>query len=85
MIQEIKYEVKEEEHKEQKAWRSCCFELEPHCVAYISQFIFSTSVFGFCAVMLMQAEGDCNKSAPYINIISFMLGKILSSVLTSKD
>jgi hypothetical protein len=73
------------EEKKDNAWRSCCFTLDKGCVAYSGQFVFSMSVLTFCAVMLVQAQGDCNKSSAYINIISFMMGKILSSVLTSKE
>lgn len=67
------------------AWRSCCFTLDKGCVAYTGQFIFSMSVLTFCAVMLIQHDGDCSMSSPYINIISFMMGKLLANVLTSKD
>jgi len=66
-----------------KVWRSCCFNLNSHCVSYAGQFIFSMSVLGFCAVMLIRADGSCEKSSSYINIISFMMGKILSSIQSS--
>jgi len=66
-----------------KVWRSCCFNLNSHCVSYAGQFIFSMSVLGFCAVMLIKANGSCEKSSSYINIISFMMGKILSSIQSS--
>ena len=79
------YMISPEEEKKEDVWRSCCFLLDKGCIAYSGQFIFSLSTLSFCAVMLVQAEGDCNKSSAYINIISFMLGKILSSVLSSKD
>jgi hypothetical protein len=41
------------------------------------------SVFGFCAIMLVKADGDCNKSSPFIGLISFLMGKLLNSVVTS--
>lgn len=66
-----------------KVWRSCCFSLNSHCVSYAGQFIFSMSVLAFCAVMLIKANGSCEQSSSYINIISFMMGKILSSIQSS--
>lgn len=66
-----------------KVWRSCCFNLNSHCVSYAGQFIFSMSTLFFCAYMLVRANGSCEQSSSYINIISFMLGKILSSIQSS--
>ena len=66
-----------------EVWRSCCFRLDGHCIAYAGQFIFTMSVLGFCSVMLVKANGSCEQSSSYINIISFMMGKILSSVMSS--
>jgi len=80
-MEEIKYEIKENE----RGWKSCCFELDSHMVAYFGQFIFSMAVLGFCALMLIKADGSCEQSSSYINIISFMMGKILSTVMTSSD
>ena len=62
-------------HENAKVWRSCCFNLDSHCVAYTGQFIFTMSVLGFCSVMLVKANGSCEQSSSYINIISFMMGK----------
>jgi hypothetical protein len=80
-MDEIKYEQKDEH----KVWKSCCFELDSHFIAYAGQFVFSMSVLGFCSVMLIKANGSCEQSSSYINIISFMMGKILSTVMTSSD
>jgi hypothetical protein len=84
-MEEVKYEIKENEEKKGRGWRSCCFELDSHMVAYVGQFTFSMSVLGFCALMLIKADGSCEQSSSYINIISFMMGKILSTVMTSSD
>jgi hypothetical protein len=84
-MEEVKYEIKENGEKNPRGWRSCCFELDSHMVAYVGQFTFSMSVLGFCAVMLIKADGSCEQSSSYINIISFMMGKILSTVMTSSD
>jgi hypothetical protein len=68
---------------EKAIWRSCCFQLDPRCLAYAGQFTISMTVLGISTYMLLQADGDCNKSSPYIGIISFLLGKILSTVVSS--
>lgn len=77
--------IQPEEEKKDNAWRSCCFTIEKNFVAYLGQFIFSMSVLSFCGIMLIKHDGDCSMSSPYINIISFMMGKILNNVLSSKD
>lgn len=69
----------------QEGWRSCCFTLNPHGVAYAGQFIFAMSVLFFCCLMLINADGDCNKSSAYIGLISFLMGKLLSTVQTSTN
>jgi hypothetical protein len=79
---EVLYEIKEEK-KEQKVWKSCCLELSPQGVAYFGQFLTTGFVLSISTYFLIQADGDCNKSSPYIGLISFVMGKILSSVISS--
>ena len=79
-------EIKQNEDDEKddnKVWRSCCFQLNSHCVSYFGQLVFSMSMLAFCAIMLIKANGSCEQSSSYINILSFMLGKILSSIQSS--
>jgi len=64
-------------------WVSCCLKTDRQAVVYFGQLSFSFSVLVFCAAMLVLADGDCNKSSPYIGLISFLLGKLLSSVTDS--
>ena len=68
----------------QDVWRSCCFQLSPAGVAFGGQLTVTIMVLGISTLMLVKADGDCNKSAPYFSMISFMLGKILSSVISSQ-
>lgn len=84
----LEAKVEEVEYNEQhnnRSWKSCCFELDSRCVAYLGQFIFSMSLLTFCAYMLVKFDGACDKSSAYVNILSFMLGKILSSVISSNE
>ena len=71
--------------KKDDVWRSCCFDLSPAGVAYCGQFIVTMSVLGISTLMLIKADGNCEQSASYIGLISFVLGKILSSVISSSQ
>ena len=82
-IDQKKGDVEVKEVEEMKTWRSFCFEVNPHAVAYIGQYTITMSVLGLCAYMLLNSDGDCNRSSPWIGLISFILGKILSSVISS--
>jgi hypothetical protein len=64
-------------------WRSCCITTDRQSTVYIGQLLFSFTVLGFSAVMLVLADGDCNKSSPYIGLISFLMGKLLSTVVAT--
>ena len=79
--------VAEEEEKQQphviEEWKSCCFRLSPPAIAYFGQMFTTLCIILICAYMLVRADGNCDKSSPYIGLISFMLGKILSSVISS--
>lgn len=73
------------EHEKQEVWESCCLRVDPHGIAYFGQYTISLLVLGVSTYMLIKADGDCNKSSPYIGLISFLLGKILSSVVSSSS
>lgn len=81
---EVKQNIPEDiEPPKSRILRSCCFNLDRDCVSYMGQISFATLTLCFCAFMLVKANGSCEQSSSYINIISFMLGKILSSIMTS--
>jgi hypothetical protein len=71
--------------QERARWVSCCLTTDKQAVVYFGQLSFSFSVLIFCCTMLVLADGDCNKSSPYIGLISFLLGKLLSSVTDSSQ
>ena len=66
-----------------QVWRSCCFDADKEIMVWIGQMMIMVLVLCFCAVMLIAADGSCDKSSPYIGLISFVLGKALSSVVDS--
>lgn len=69
--------------KDDKVWESCCIRTNPHAIAYIGQIGISIIILTFSFIMLLQANGSCEKSSPYIGLISFLMGKLLSSVVGS--
>jgi len=77
---EIQHDFKEEV---EVTWKSCCLRTDRQAVVYIGQLSFSITVMGICTTMLILADGDCNKSSPYISLIAFLLGKLLSQVVDS--
>ena len=77
---EITHDLAQED---QGSWRSCCLRTDRQAVVYIGQLSFSLTVMGICCAMLILADGDCNKSSPYISLIAFLLGKLLSQVVDS--
>ena len=77
------HEQKSQPNTPTATWRSCCIETDRQATVYIGQLVFAFSVLGFSAIMLVKAGGDCEQSSPYIGLISFLLGKLLSSVSDS--
>ena len=76
-------EVKYTQEEDQGSWRSCCLRTDRQAVVYLGQLIFSLSVLGICTMMLVLADGNCEKSSGYISMISFLAGRILSQVIDS--
>lgn len=66
-----------------KTWRSMCITVDKTMTVYIIQFIITLFILSFSAYMLAHSEFDCVKSSPYINLIMFILGKVLASVMTT--
>lgn len=64
-------------------WTSCCIQTDRGAVVYLGQMCFAGALIALCAVMLVKANGDCSVSSPYISLLSFLAGKILSSVADS--
>ncbi len=77
---EVKHEFGEEK---EVIWKSCCLSTDRQALVYFGQLSFSLSVLGICTTMLILADGECNRSSPYISLIAFLLGKLLSSVVDS--
>ena len=71
------------DNKKELVWTSCCIRSNPHAMAYIGQLLISIIILAFSFIMLIKANGNCEQSSPYIGLISFLMGKLLSSVMTS--
>ena len=77
-------EVRSGEKKEKReVWESCCLQTDSHAVAYFGQLSISILILAFSFIMLIKANGSCEQSSPYIGLISFLMGKLLSSVVGS--
>jgi hypothetical protein len=72
-----------QELDERDTWQSCCLKTDRQAVIYLGQMTIAFSVLAFSGAMLVTANGNCEKSSPYIGLISFILGKLLSSVTDS--
>jgi len=83
MIIPMNDEVESKDNNNKDSWKSCCLTTDRQAVVYIGQILFSFAVLSFSGLMLYNADGSCEKSSPYIGLISFLLGKILSSVTDS--
>jgi len=68
-----------------EVWESCCVRTNPHAIAYFGQLLISIIILAFSFIMLIKANGSCEQSSPYIGLISFILGRVLSTVKSSTD
>jgi len=64
-------------------WKSCCLKSDKTMIVFLSQILTTLLILAFCAFQLAKSEFDCNKSSPYIGLISFILGKLLATISTS--
>ena len=79
---QIDLEDKQVEYEHE--WKSCCITVDKNMMVYFGQLSFAFAILAFCAVMLVKSDGDCNRSSPYIGLLSFMLGKLLQLWLQNK-
>ena len=68
-----------------RQWHSCCFAggTDKQMVLYFGQLGISTAILAFSFLQLIRAEGNCDRSSPYIGLISFLMGKLLATVVDS--
>lgn len=71
------------DNKKELVWESFCIRTNPHAIAYFGQLLISIIILAFSFIMLIKANGNCEQSSPYIGLISFLMGKLLSSVMAS--
>ncbi len=68
-----------------RVWQSCCCAggTERQMVVYFGQMFFSIVILAFSFVQLVRANGNCDRSSPYIGLISFLMGKLLATIVDS--
>ena len=64
-------------------WVSCCLRSDRQAVVYLGQMGFSAALIALCGIMLVRADGACEQSGPYLNLLSFLAGKVLATVVDS--
>jgi len=74
-------DIKDNNKKE--GWESFCIRTNPHAIAYFGQLLISIIILALSFIMLIKANESCEQSSPYIGLISFLMGKLLSSVMAS--
>jgi hypothetical protein len=67
-----------------KIWRSCCLVVDKNMIVYLSQMMFALMILLFSCFQLNRYSDQCNIASPYYSLISFILGKLLSSIVTAK-
>lgn len=77
--EEVLLKVDEDEIAPQ-VWKSCCFQVSPRMITYGGQVLITCSIIVLSSVMLIRADGSCDKSSAYIGLLSFILGKFLSVI-----
>ena len=82
-VLEINQLVEKPDELKKEVWESCCLKMSPHGTAYFGQLSISILILAFSFIMLIKANGSCEQSSPYIGLISFLMGKLLSSVVGS--
>lgn len=66
---------------EDRTWNSCCLKSDRKALVFFSQLSVSAAVLAFSCFMLFYADGNCEKSSGHFSTVSFILGKLLSSVI----
>ena len=68
-----------------KMWHSCCCAggTEKQLLVYSGQLVFAFTILAFSFFQLHEANGSCERSSPYIGLISFLMGKLLATVVDS--
>ena len=69
-----------------RQWHSCCFTggTDKEMALYFGQLGVTAAILGFSFVQLIRADGNCDRSSPYIGLISFLMGKLLASVVQAQ-
>ena len=67
-------------NQEPKIWRSCCLRVDKSIVVYFSQLTIGILVLVFASIQLIEAKFECDKSSPYLSLISFVLGTYVARI-----
>lgn len=63
-----------EASKEDKAWRSCCFNLHPESSKFFGKFTISIIIIGVCSYQLIVNVNNCAAQIAYSSMLSLIVG-----------
>jgi hypothetical protein len=64
------------EEKEAKIWKSCCFSINKEVVVFITQNLIGVLIIVFCIVKLND-DLDCSEQQTFISLLTFIAGILL--------
>ena len=60
--------------KEDKAWKSCCFNLHPESSKFFGKFTISLAIIGLCSYQLIININNCTAQIAYSSLLSMIVG-----------
>lgn len=73
-IQDLQLEIE----KEDRAWRSCCFNLHPASTKFFGKFAVSLTIIGLCSYQLIENINNCTAQIGYSSLLSLVVGSWLN-------
>jgi hypothetical protein len=64
-------------------WKSCCFTVDKHAVAFFSQLFVCCGVMLFCMYQLLHQE-DCQGQQMYSGLLTLILGVLIPTPKVKK-
>jgi len=76
-IEDTKLEIE----KEDRAWRSCCFNLHPASTKFIGKLTISLIIIGVCSYQLVVNINNCTAQIGYSSLLSMVVGSWLNIIV----
>lgn len=66
------------EEKEAKIWKSCCFSINKEILVFITQNLIGILIILFC-IFKLNDDLDCSEQQTFISLLTFICGILLPS------